>query len=177
MALTNVDPHNATVLRELKVGDLVEFPRLLYSHWGVYIGNQQIVHLTGVDGAGSTDALTSGSLFSVCGVNFDKACAKIDDFFKVANGCKAKRNNGKDRECSPLQPREIVRRAKEMVGEIGYNVLWNNCEHFAAFLRYDRKWSEQVDKAAAVTVVAGAAAVVTGVTIGLIAGANKNKDK
>ncbi|XP_033725600.1 phospholipase A and acyltransferase 1-like isoform X2 [Pecten maximus] len=121
MASENVDSHNATVLRELEVGDLVEFPRSLYSHWGVYIGDGQIVHLTGGDG-GSSNAFSFGSVFSVFVVQ--KACVKIEDFIKVTEGCKAIRNNGKDRVCRPLHPREIVRRAKEMVGEIDYNVLW-----------------------------------------------------
>ncbi|XP_033725571.1 phospholipase A and acyltransferase 2-like [Pecten maximus] len=177
MASTYEDLHNAALLRELEVGDLVEFPRALYSHWGVYIGNQHIVHLTGVDGAGSMDALTSGSLFSVCGVTFDKAWVKIEDFFKVAKGCQAKRNNGKDHVCRPLHPHEIVKRAKKMVGEIGYNVLWYNCEHFAAFLRYDRKWSEQVDKAAETAVWGGALVAGIGTAIGLFASTSKNKNK
>lgn len=30
------------------------------------------------------------------------------------------------------------------LGEIGYNVLWENCEHFAAYCRYGVAWSKQV---------------------------------
>ena len=33
--------HNETVLGTLEEGDLVEFPRELYSHWGVYVGMYQ----------------------------------------------------------------------------------------------------------------------------------------
>jgi hypothetical protein len=33
--------HNQTVLAGLEVGDLVEFPRELISHWGVYVGMYQ----------------------------------------------------------------------------------------------------------------------------------------
>ncbi|XP_021375988.1 HRAS-like suppressor 2 isoform X1 [Mizuhopecten yessoensis] len=175
MASCYVDPHNSTILKTLKIGDLVEFPRMLYSHWGVYIGNQQIVHLTGIDNAGSKDAFTSGSLFSVCGENFAKACVKIDDFFKVAQGCKAKRNNDKDAKCKPLNPQEIVRRAKAMVGVIGYNLIWNNCEHLAAYLRYDVKWSEQVDKAAEAAVWTGALAAVSLLAYNLFGGSNDKK--
>ena len=32
--------HNEKVLRDLERGDLVEFPRGRYSHWGVYIGEE-----------------------------------------------------------------------------------------------------------------------------------------
>jgi len=40
---------------------------------------------------------------------------------------------------------KIIEKAKSMLGTIGYNVLWNNCEHFAAFCRYGKMWSEQVN--------------------------------
>jgi hypothetical protein len=33
--------HNETVLGTLKEGDLVEFPRGRYAHWGVYVGMYQ----------------------------------------------------------------------------------------------------------------------------------------
>ncbi|XP_060070126.1 phospholipase A and acyltransferase 3-like [Ylistrum balloti] len=148
--------HNLAVLRTLRPGDMVEFQRAwYYSHWGVYIGYDNIVHLSGDDGSGSWDASRSDSPLCICGKNIDKARVKIDKFFDVAKGCKAKRNNDKDRKCRPLDPHEIVRRAKEMVGKYGYNVLRNNCEHFASYLRYNIKWSEQVDSIAAKVVIGG----------------------
>ena len=44
----------------------------------------------------------------------------------------------------PRSASDIVREALSKIGEIGYNVLWNNCEHFASYCRYGVKWSEQV---------------------------------
>lgn len=44
----------------------------------------------------------------------------------------------------PRRPHEIVEKAILKIGEIGYNVLWKNCEHFAAYCRYGVDWSEQV---------------------------------
>ncbi|XP_033728743.1 phospholipase A and acyltransferase 2-like [Pecten maximus] len=153
-----LDTHNATLLNELEIGDMVEFPRGLYSHWGVYIGEGKIVHLSGGDNDG-INAFNSGSVFTICGKSFNKAFVRVDDFCRVVLGCKAKKNNGKDRKCTPRQAHEILQIALDMVGEIGYNVLWNNCEHFAAFIRYGRKWSEQADTALVWTVAAGAVAV------------------
>ena len=40
----------------------------------------------------------------------------------------------------------IVKRALSRLGNIGYNMLWSNCEHFASWCRYGMAWSEQVDK-------------------------------
>ncbi|XP_060065698.1 phospholipase A and acyltransferase 4-like [Ylistrum balloti] len=154
-----LDSHNATLLNELEIGDMVEFPRGWYSHWGVYIGKGKIVHLSGGDNDG-INASNSGSVFTICGKRFNKAWVRVDDFCKVVLGCQARKNNGKDRKCRPRQAHEMVRIALDMVGEIGYNVLWHNCEHFAAFIRYGEKWSEQADTALAWTVGAGAVAVL-----------------
>ena len=45
---------------------------------------------------------------------------------------------------SPATVEEIIERALGMVGEIGYNVLWSNCEHFASYCRYGKAKSDQV---------------------------------
>jgi len=36
-----IELHNETVLAKLEEGDLVEFPRGLFSHWGVCVGMYQ----------------------------------------------------------------------------------------------------------------------------------------
>ena len=46
----------------------------------------------------------------------------------------------------PLRPNEIVKRAKGKIGEEGYNVFNENCEHFATWCRYDKASSHQVQK-------------------------------
>ena len=38
MADTALVKHNFTTLNDLDVGDMVEFKRGMYSHWGVYVG-------------------------------------------------------------------------------------------------------------------------------------------
>lgn len=44
----------------------------------------------------------------------------------------------------PQEPQKIVEVAKKKVGKIEYDALWQNCEHFAAFCRYDEVWSKKV---------------------------------
>jgi hypothetical protein len=39
--------HNKEVLTRAKSGDRLEFPRGLYSHWGVYVDNDKVIHLDG----------------------------------------------------------------------------------------------------------------------------------
>ncbi|XP_064601930.1 phospholipase A and acyltransferase 2-like [Liolophura sinensis] len=159
MATLSVRRHNETVLRQLEPGDMIEFPRnMWYSHYAVYAGHGTVIHLSGEnDGIG--DGWQSNSKFSIAGEEFNKAWVKEEDFFEVAMGSRAKKNN-KDHKYTPIgRGMDIVRRARAKLGEIGYSVLCKNCEHFAAWCRYGVSWSEQVDKAvtfAAVTCVVGA---------------------
>ena len=45
-----------------------------------------------------------------------------------------------------LPPDETVARARERLGEGGYNLIHNNCEHFAYECVFGEKKSEQTDK-------------------------------
>ena len=62
---------------------------------------------------------------------------------------------------SPYSTQEIIRRAKQRIGK-EYNLLWDNCEHFATEVRTGEGQSLQVQKA----VVVGAA---IGIGAGLLA--------
>ena len=44
----------------------------------------------------------------------------------------------------PSEKEIILDRALSRLGDIGYNILWKNCEHFASWCRYGEEWSEQV---------------------------------
>ncbi|XP_063414030.1 phospholipase A and acyltransferase 3-like [Mytilus trossulus] len=151
-----VENHNRLVLDSLEPGDLIAIKdHILYSHWAVYAGNEQVIHMTG-NGPEGVVASDSGHSFSIAGKSFAKCVVKIENFWKVvANGI-AKKNNKKDEENMPFRGRDIVRRALDMIGPIEYNLLWQNCEHFASWCRYDKKMSAQVDKVKAVrTLVVG----------------------
>lgn len=43
-------------------------------------------------------------------------------------------------------PDEVIARAEEMLGEEGYNLVTNNCEHFAAWCKTGEKHSKQIDR-------------------------------
>jgi len=144
--------HNMETYAKMRSGDLVEFHRGLYTHWGVFIGDGKIVHLSGDEDDGLSAGFNahlgsvSGSVFTISGVNFKKAKVKCDDFWDVARKSKADVNNSKDGYIRADAPHVIVNRALSRMGVIGYNMLWSNCEHFASWCRYGMAWSEQVDK-------------------------------
>ncbi|XP_064616604.1 phospholipase A and acyltransferase 3-like [Liolophura sinensis] len=145
MASLSTRRHNERVLLELEPGDIIKFGRKVYSHYAVYAGHGRVIHLCGEnDGIG--DGLQSDSMFSVCGKEFNKAWIREDDFFEVAKKSKAKKNN-KDHKYTPIgSGNEVLHRARQRLGRIGYNVLTRNCEHFAFWCRYGVQRSRQVDR-------------------------------
>ncbi|CAC5380346.1 PLA2G16 [Mytilus coruscus] len=173
--LVPVREHNQTVLDNLEEGDLVEFPRgRVYSHWGVYIGNEEIIHLAGDENDGINGNFDSGHLFTICGRHFNKANVKIDNFWDVVGTSKAKKNNDKDKKCKPFPPNEIIERGMSRLGSIPYNVLWSNCEHFAAWCRNGENWSQQADSFLQWVMGIGTAVVVGGMAY---AGYSESKKK
>lgn len=111
-------------------GDVLSVNRGLYKHYGVYVGNNTVVHFSG----GSGNELSSR-----------RACIRkttLDDFSK----------NGEvqvETKCvESFNRKETVMRALNAVGsEKGkYALPWNNCEHFANWCRYGQKRSTQVEQ-------------------------------
>ncbi|GFO21167.1 group XVI phospholipase a2 [Plakobranchus ocellatus] len=161
--------HNKTVLAELEPGDLIEFPRGLYSHWGVYIGNELIAHLAGDDNDGINADVRPEHLFTISGVKFDKAKVCIENFWNVVEDCCAKKNNKGDKKFKPLPKSQIIEKATSKLGEVGYSLIYSNCEHFASWCRYGVSKSEQVEN-----VVTGAAVGLAGaLTVGLVYAVSK----
>ncbi|CAH1244078.1 HRASLS2 [Branchiostoma lanceolatum] len=138
---------------QLKSGDLLEFPRKLgHSHWAVYAGNENVVHRTG-----SNDGLNlhPASSASVSGVQLDKAKVKEEPLSKVAGASKFYINNykDKDKKQAVLPGLKIVERARSQLGKSGYNLFFNNCEHFATWCRYGKGTSKQVSDAASFIII------------------------
>ncbi|XP_012946933.1 phospholipase A and acyltransferase 3 [Aplysia californica] len=118
--------HNLKVLKSLSPGDRVEFKRGVFSHWGLYIGDEKIIHVTGPEP--------------------EQAEVRIDKFLDVVQDGRAEKNNSKDEEWNPLAVGEIIKRAKQRLGKVQYSLLSNNCEHFVNWCRYGKSESDQVNK-------------------------------
>ena len=128
-----IKQHNKKVLATLEVGDLVEFPREHISHWGVYVGDGEIVHLTASNKAS--------------GIGNKEGRVKKEKFWDVVKQSRAKKNNYKDNDSQYkiFDREEIKRRALSKVGPSNYNFVDDNCEHFAMYCRYGKKHSGQVN--------------------------------
>ncbi|OCT81761.1 phospholipase A and acyltransferase 3 [Xenopus laevis] len=126
MPLEGVDP---------KDGDLIEFMRDLFQHWGIYVGGGRVVHLTGQEGFSCFSSAFAST-----------AIVKMEPLETVAAGCIYKVNNKYDDKRRPLPQTKVVRAALEQVGKRKqYSVTSANCEHFVTELRYGESFSHQVD--------------------------------
>ncbi|XP_078604822.1 phospholipase A and acyltransferase 1-like [Branchiostoma floridae x Branchiostoma japonicum] len=153
------------LLEHCERGDLIEIDRTTYYHWCVYIGQGDVVHLTGLDDNTKPDSKPSlSSSASSASVLGETALVRRQHLREVARNDRCRVNNKWDAKHEPLEPDEIVAMAVSCVGqEMRYDVVGRNCEHFVTASRYGRSggFSDQANNAVA---------AVGGVTGGLIIG-------
>jgi hypothetical protein len=114
-------------------------------HDGIYLGDGQVIHLVGTAGGGKHEATV-----------------RIDSLAVFAAGRPVT-----VRPYAPNHsPEEIIARAMAKLGQGGYDVIFNNCQHFARWCATGDHVSEQVTSAAATagTMVAPAAAATVGIS-------------
>ncbi|XP_071096431.1 phospholipase A and acyltransferase 3-like [Haliotis cracherodii] len=174
MSSLEVQRHNQTVLESLEPGDQVEFVRGVYSHWAVYVGGNEVVHLSGVDGAMGSHM---GHSCTISGVEFGKGIVRRDNFWDVVMNSMVHKNNSKDEKLKHFEPSQIVRRALSKIGKVGYNLIFKNCEHFASWCRYDKEKSDQADGWLTGLAVGGGAFAALGIVAWLRSGQKKDKEK
>ncbi|XP_041084575.1 lecithin retinol acyltransferase-like [Polyodon spathula] len=129
-------------LTSFKRGDLLEVPRTLFTHFGIYLGDNKVAHLipdilpvltknsNRIQQMVTNDRLLMGVISKIASVRVDT----VEDFAYGA----AILTNRMDKVCSkpPLNNEEVARRAEKCIGSIDYSLLWNNCEHFVMYCRY-----------------------------------------
>ena len=111
-------------------GDVLSVNRGIYKHYGVYVGNDTVVHFSG--GEGFELSAKRACIRKTSLENFRK-----NDEIQIETRC-----------CESYSRKETVMRALCAVGtEKGkYALPWNNCEHFANWCRYGEKRSSQVEQ-------------------------------
>ncbi len=135
----------------LSPGDHLSIDRGVYTHHGIYVGEGAVIHFTGELKDRDNAAIRRTSLAEFL------SGQPASDLELVSYG-----------DC--FAGREVVRRAESRVGEDGYRVFDNNCEHFARWCKTGRAKSEQVkDAAAGAAGTAGATAAAAG-SLGVVSG-------
>lgn len=113
-------------------GDHIRVNRGIYSHHGIYVSDEEVIHFTGTE----DDSILDWSKNEVIKTG-------IDYFLR---GGKLEVKEYTEDELSDLYPVEhIVIYARACLGDRGYNLVFNNCEHFANVCTLGRFRSKQVE--------------------------------
>lgn len=104
----------------LCLGDHLRVWRGAYWHHGIYCGSGNVIHYSGKKSNNPV----------VCQVSIEDFC-ESRQWFKVDHEMKN-------------QPIDIVKRAIKRLGEPKYNLIFNNCEHFANWCVTGKHTSKQV---------------------------------
>lgn len=116
-------------------GDHIRVQRMegLYAHHGVYVSDREVIHFTGAD----DDSILDWDKPEV--ISTDLATFLKDGTLEVKEYT--------DEEFADLySPEQIVNYAHACLGDKGYNLIFNNCEHFANVCTLGRFRSNQVDR-------------------------------
>ena len=133
-----------------KAGDIIVCDRFFYTHYGIYAGNGRVIHYATKNGDFGADVkVRETSLENFAGGG---KCTLLSPI---------KGRTGSNQ----FSPAETVRRARSRLGENAYNLIFNNCEHFALWCKYGTSRSVQVERAAATAVVLGAVAAITYIAV------------
>ncbi|VDK83498.1 unnamed protein product [Litomosoides sigmodontis] len=174
-----------TLCSYLEIGDLIEFRRAIgsikrriYTHWGVFIGfcdKKAYVAHTGTDFGDFGNDVISSSVESLATIKTKVSCSnqiqfRRDELITVANGDSCRINNSLDREKRPFPPNVVVDRALLMLGKTNYNLLLNNCEHFAKYCRYGLKESDQATVAKIILVTSATYCMTGSIAVSAVAG-------
>lgn len=132
-----------------KRGDLLEVPRTLFTHFGIYLGDDRVAHLIpDILPMISRNRAAIGRMVTnwrlVLGVIAKLASVRVDSVADFAYGSEILVNH-MDNVCSqpPLEGEEVARRAEKLLGSIAYSLLWYNCEHYVMYCRYGMAISYQ----------------------------------
>ncbi|KAI2810794.1 hypothetical protein BLOT_001959 [Blomia tropicalis] len=115
-------------------GDIIEIDRILSSHWAIYVGDGDAVHVVGTGEQEVPDSeiaiVQRLPLTTIAGENYCRVNNKI--------------LRAKERNMLPFHNEIVVRKVLSKVGcTVPYNVLQCNSEHYVTEWKYGHRWSDQ----------------------------------
>ena len=119
---------------ECAKGDMIRIQIGAIYHYGVFVSEEEVIQF----GAPPTDLLTrDSSAVRVCAATIDEfACGHMVEVAQLDRGEKRRR----------FSPDKTVALARSRMGEGGYNLIHNNCEHFAYECVFGIKKSTQEEE-------------------------------
>ena len=128
------EPAEIWALKNPRRGDHIRVRRMngLYFHHGIFVSAGEVIHFTGEDDDSVLD--------------WSKARVIKTDFQKFLRGGEVEVKEYTDAELADVYPVEgIVSYARACLGDGGYNLVFNNCEHFANACTLGKYRSRQVE--------------------------------
>uniref|UniRef100_A0A8C5Q4P4 LRAT domain-containing protein n=1 Tax=Leptobrachium leishanense TaxID=445787 RepID=A0A8C5Q4P4_9ANUR len=136
----------------LKRGDLLEVPRTLFIHYGIYLGNNKVAHLMpDILPVLSDNTCLTGKVVTnkrlILGVLAKVASVRVDTVQDFAYGGRMIVNHMDNSfKTKPYANEDVAQRAEKLVGATSYSLLWDNCEHYVTDCRYGTPVSFQTEK-------------------------------
>lgn len=131
--IIDIEPEEIWNYTEPKKGDHIRVYRGHYNHHGVYISNEEVIHFTGTD----ADNILDWSKNEVIKTD-------LENFLR---GGTLEVKEYTEEELNDVYPVEhIIMYARACLGDKGYNLVFNNCEHFANVCTLGRFRSRQVER-------------------------------
>ena len=148
-------------MSKAKLGDVISVDRFGYQHFGVYSGNNNVIHYNKAENGRGTVMETSMRDF-LDGASDYKVCEHKSDVGESIMNVMMSRNPlgttiafgklaysaYKELNAKSYDAEETVRRARSKIGETKYSLPTNNCEHFAEECKTGVKNSSQVNELA-----------------------------
>lgn len=116
-------------------GDHIRVQRMngVYAHHGIYVSDEEVIHFTGKD----DDSILDWSKPEVI---------QTDLAYFLKGGTLEVKEYTNEEFADLYSPEQIVTYARACLGDKGYNLIFNNCEHFANVCTLGRFRSHQVEK-------------------------------
>lgn len=115
---------------QLEKGDHVFVKRGIYTHHGIYAGDGTIIHYN------IKESDDHASVYETTVEDFQKWTLLADVIAETAFLYRFSKT------LSPIRysPDQVIERARSRIGETEYDLIINNCEHFARWCRCDKKY-------------------------------------
>lgn len=99
-----------------KCGDIIRTKVSFYCHYGIFVSEDEVIQFGLPDDPGRPA---------------NEIHVLTTDIYTFLNGGEVEVAHPSREEAKKMRsPREIIRTARERIGEGGYDILHNNCEHF-----------------------------------------------